>query len=182
MNTRLKSKTNYLYFLSYDLTDQIFYIGITTNPASRYKNHCLKHGREITMTVFKELNCDFPASIESFVIKKAINNGFVLKNNVKCLVPEIEGEESDISFDCFKKSSSNFHDFDFYDGVRLYPDIDNSALKIKTHIKEQVTLLSEESDRLEQEAKRQCRSKSNLARIYILEGLKIDELKNTNDL
>jgi hypothetical protein len=43
--------------------------------------------------------------------------------------------------------------------------------------KEQIVLSSEESARLAKEAKRQSRSKSNLGRLYILEGLKKDEAK-----
>ncbi len=43
--------------------------------------------------------------------------------------------------------------------------------------KEQIALLPEESERLEKEAKKQSRTKSNLGRIYILAGLRQDELK-----
>lgn len=45
--------------------------------------------------------------------------------------------------------------------------------------KEQIALLPEESERLDKEAKRQSRTKSNLGRLYILAGLKQDEKRNT---
>lgn len=45
-------------------------------------------------------------------------------------------------------------------------------MKVK---KEQIALLPEESVRLEAEAKKQSRTKSNLGRLYILKGLKEDE-------
>jgi len=44
--------------------------------------------------------------------------------------------------------------------------------------KEQIALLPEESVRLDNEAKKQSRTKSNLGRLYILAGLKQDEKKN----
>lgn len=43
--------------------------------------------------------------------------------------------------------------------------------------KEQIALLPEESERLDREAKKQSRTKSNLGRLYILAGLKKDEGK-----
>lgn len=43
--------------------------------------------------------------------------------------------------------------------------------------KEQISLLPEESERLDREAKKQSRTKSNLGRLYILAGLKQDERK-----
>jgi hypothetical protein len=45
-------------------------------------------------------------------------------------------------------------------------------MKVK---KEQIALLPEESERLEAQAKKQSRTKSNLGRLYILRGLKEDE-------
>lgn len=47
-------------------------------------------------------------------------------------------------------------------------------MKVK---KEQIALLPEESERLEREAKKQSRTKSNLGRLYILSGLRQDETR-----
>lgn len=43
------------------------------------------------------------------------------------------------------------------------------------NVKEQIVLSEEESKRLQSEATKQDRSKSNLGRLYILQGLKKDE-------
>jgi len=48
--------------------------------------------------------------------------------------------------------------------------------------KEQIALLPEESDRLDKEAKKQSRTKSNLGRLYILAGLRQDEQKAKENL
>lgn len=49
------------------------------------------------------------------------------------------------------------------------------------NIKEQIVLSEDESKKLSIEAKKQERSKSNLGRRYILQGLKRDEVVKKDD-
>jgi hypothetical protein len=49
------------------------------------------------------------------------------------------------------------------------------------NVKEQIVMSEDESQKFAKEAKKQDRSKSNLGRLYILDGLRKDEKKNGNN-
>lgn len=113
-------KCKYLYQLSYNEGNEVFYIGLTANPAQRIKAHKFNHGKNITMTVFTELNCLMPDCVESFIIRKSAKMGFNLKNDLRVLVSPYEMPETNISFDSFLKSTTVLSSLHAKNGIYFY--------------------------------------------------------------
>lgn len=75
--------TGYIYFLSYEVESNIFYIGATTNPPGRLKSHRTKFGYLTSINIIEEI--DFTDKLQLIRLEEYWNSqfkqwGFVLKN------------------------------------------------------------------------------------------------------
>lgn len=132
MNKRMdkRSGKRYLYYLSDKDDINIFYIGLTCNPASRYKNHTYKYGNNIIMTIFKEVVGWEAERMESFVIKRAAEIGFNLANSLNCLVNPYDYPDNMIAFSCFQECVMTRHHLERVNMFKFFAPITKSILSI----------------------------------------------------
>lgn len=170
------AKTRFLYFLSNRGSGEIFYIGITQAPRTRYKSHLGKFGKNTTMTLFKELNCVSDDCIESYIIRNAMKIGFNLKNSLKSLSAPYIQDETDSSFDAFITAAAGINCLTEYDGIKvIYHIHEDSAISPKSSIiKVQGVIPFDLNNELIRQSEIQQRPISNLIRKYIKEGIDRD--------